>query len=140
MVGVKLDVKVALNYIESWMRGEGGCPLDYAVEDLATAEISRVCFFFPVEFTQGKSQLWQWIKHGVKTEEGQLVSLDFVKELIHQLLTSIESQLGNSAFNKRHYTFAQQKLETLLDVNHFVDFMPTLLYPHLLAASNKAKL
>lgn len=40
--GVAGDVRVALSYIESWLRGEGGLPLDGILEDLATAEITRV--------------------------------------------------------------------------------------------------
>jgi malate synthase len=42
MRGVEKNVKVALHYIQSWLNGEGGCPLDGNLEDLATAEISRV--------------------------------------------------------------------------------------------------
>ncbi len=42
LAGVRTDVRVALYYIESWLRGEGGCVLDGNLEDLATAEISRV--------------------------------------------------------------------------------------------------
>ena len=40
-------------------------PLYNLMEDLATAEISR-------------SQLYQWIKHGVRTEEGELITKESV--------------------------------------------------------------
>jgi hypothetical protein len=45
--GLMMNVKVIVNYVGSWLRGEGGCPLDGVIEDLATAEISRVIFFSP---------------------------------------------------------------------------------------------
>jgi malate synthase len=49
--GVRLNVEVALLYLESWLRGNGAVAIHNLMEDAATAEISR-------------TQLWQWIRHG----------------------------------------------------------------------------
>ena len=46
--GVRTNVNVALQYLDSWLQGVGAAAIHNLMEDAATAEISR-------------SQLWQWI-------------------------------------------------------------------------------
>jgi malate synthase len=58
--GVRANVRVALAYIDSWLRGVGAAAIDNLMEDAATAEISR-------------SQLWLWITQGVTLEDGRTV-------------------------------------------------------------------
>jgi malate synthase len=53
--GVRLNVEVALLYLESWLRGNGAVAIHNLMEDAATAEISR-------------TQLWQWIRHGAQID------------------------------------------------------------------------
>ncbi|HEX6373722.1 MAG TPA: malate synthase A [Longimicrobium sp.] len=48
--GARLNVNVALQYIEQWLMGNGAVAIHNLMEDAATAEISR-------------AQLWQWIRH-----------------------------------------------------------------------------
>ena len=48
--GARLNVNVALQYIEQWLKGNGAAAIHNLMEDAATAEISR-------------AQLWQWIRH-----------------------------------------------------------------------------
>lgn len=50
--GLKHNIEVAILFIYNWLKGEGHFFYKGAVEDSATAEISR-------------SQIWQWIKHKV---------------------------------------------------------------------------
>jgi malate synthase len=49
--GVRANVDVGTEYLESWVRGVGAAAINNLMEDAATAEISR-------------SQIWQWIRHG----------------------------------------------------------------------------
>jgi malate synthase len=53
--GVKANISVALQYLESWMRGSGAVAIYNLMEDTATAEISR-------------AQLWQWLRHGADVD------------------------------------------------------------------------
>jgi malate synthase len=53
--GVKSNISVALQYLESWMRGSGAVAIYNLMEDTATAEISR-------------AQLWQWLRHGADVD------------------------------------------------------------------------
>jgi malate synthase len=50
VAGLRLNLRVGVQYIEAWLRGQGCVPLYNLMEDAATAEISR-------------AQVWQWLKH-----------------------------------------------------------------------------
>jgi malate synthase len=56
--GVRANVRVALAYLDSWLRGVGAAAIDNLMEDAATAEISR-------------SQLWHWRTRGVSLADGR---------------------------------------------------------------------
>ncbi len=60
VAGVRANVRVALAYLDSWLRGVGAAAIDNLMEDAATAEISR-------------SQLWMWITQGVVLDDGSTV-------------------------------------------------------------------
>jgi malate synthase len=50
--GIRANVRVALAYLDSWLRGTGAAAIDNLMEDAATAEIAR-------------SQLWLWRTRGL---------------------------------------------------------------------------
>lgn len=52
------------------------------MEDLATVEISR-------------SQLWQWVRHGVRTAGGHTITPEYVNALLEEDVSSV---LAASAF------------------------------------------
>ncbi|VDO16297.1 unnamed protein product [Haemonchus placei] len=58
-----------LGYLDSWLRGVGCVPLYNLMEDAATAEISR-------------SQLWQWLRHDARLEDGRTIDAQLVKQTI----------------------------------------------------------
>ncbi len=60
VAGVRANVRVALAYLDSWLRGVGAAAIDNLMEDAATAEISR-------------SQLWLWITQSVVLDDGTVV-------------------------------------------------------------------
>ena len=72
--GLVINIRVGLAFINSWMaRAAGHFILEGAVEDSATAEISR-------------SQIWQWIRHGVALEEtAEVITREMVLNLTDQL-------------------------------------------------------
>ncbi len=57
--GVRANIRVALAYLDSWLRGTGAAAIDNLMEDAATAEIAR-------------SQLWFWRSRGVVLEDGRV--------------------------------------------------------------------
>ncbi len=61
--GLRQNIRVAVQYIEAWLRGSGCVPLYNLMEDAATAEICR-------------AQLWQWIRHEARTDDGATVTAE----------------------------------------------------------------
>ncbi len=71
--GVRGNVSVAIRYIEAWLRGLGAVAIDNLMEDAATAEISR-------------SQIWQWIHQDRTTDDGTLITREYVEGLVTEAL------------------------------------------------------
>ncbi|WP_394940705.1 malate synthase A [Psychromicrobium sp. YIM B11713] len=69
--GIRNNIEVGIRYIESWLRGNGAAAINNLMEDAATAEISR-------------SQLWQWIYAEAITDQGEVVTEEWVRELTNQ--------------------------------------------------------
>ena len=67
--GLRLNIRVGIQYLEAWLGGQGAVPIYNLMEDAATAEISR-------------TQIWQWIKHGAKLDDGRTVTRPLVQQLI----------------------------------------------------------
>lgn len=66
--GLRNNISVSIQYLESWLRGVGAVAIFNLMEDAATAEISR-------------SQIWQWIHNQISLEDGRLITSDLVKQL-----------------------------------------------------------
>ena len=66
--GLRMNVSVGIQYIESWLRGTGAAAINNLMEDVATAEISR-------------SQVWQWVHNSSRLAEGPTVDADLVREI-----------------------------------------------------------
>ena len=75
--GVRNNVSVAIQYLESWLRGTGAVAIYNLMEDAATAEISR-------------SQVWQWVRHGARTVEGTAVTADAIRAIGREEVASLD--------------------------------------------------
>ncbi|MEW1807142.1 malate synthase A [Pseudarthrobacter sp. NPDC080039] len=75
--GIRNNIEVGIRYIESWLRGNGAVAIHNLMEDAATAEISR-------------SQLWQWIYARAITDHGEIVSHEWVEELLDEEFARLE--------------------------------------------------
>ena len=69
--GLRHNVRVGVQYLEAWLRGLGCVPLYNLMEDAATAEISR-------------AQVWQWMHHGARLEDGESSTEARVRALIDE--------------------------------------------------------
>ena len=83
--GLRNNIRVGVQYIEAWLRGNGAVPLYNLMEDAATAEISR-------------TQVWQWIKYGALLEDGTPVTLELFDELLHDEMEELRGALGADTF------------------------------------------
>ncbi|MEP7003633.1 MAG: malate synthase A [Chloroflexota bacterium] len=101
--GVKGNVSVGIQYIESWLRGVGAAAIYNLMEDAATAEISR-------------SQIWQWVHHRAKTVEGTPIT----KELIRKIGREEVARLNGPG---RRFADALALFEDVALADTFVEFL-----------------
>ncbi|KAJ3730909.1 malate synthase [Lentinula guzmanii] len=75
--GVRSNISTSLAYTSAWIGGNGCIPLNYLMEDAATAEITRV-------------QLWQWVKYNSRLDSGQYITAEYVEKLIDELAPGVK--------------------------------------------------
>lgn len=108
--GLRNNVSVALQYLESWLRGIGAAAIFNLMEDVATAEIAR-------------SQVWQWVRHGTRTQEGQIVDVALIRALEGEELEKLRAALGSEAFAKSRFADARTIFEKVALGREFVEFL-----------------
>jgi malate synthase len=87
--GLRNDVSVALQYLATWLGGNGAVAIFNLMEDAATAEIAR-------------SQVWQWLHNSVTLDDGPLVTRDLVQRIMGEELDKIRASAG-AAFDVPRY-------------------------------------
>jgi malate synthase len=119
--GLRNDVNVGIQYISSWLRGNGAAGIYGLMEDAATAEIAR-------------SQVWQWVRHGVELSDGRPVTDDLARWAADEELERIRAEVGND-----EWFYAQGRpdesralFEQVALGEDFVDFLTLPAYEKLL--------
>ncbi len=110
--GVRLNISVALQYINSWLNGMGAAGINNLMEDAATAEISR-------------GQIWQWIRHNAELDDGRSVTSELYESLRDEELES----LGGS--EESRYGDAVEILDQLILNEEFTEFLTLPAYEYL---------
>ena len=100
--GLRNNISVSIQYLESWLRGVGAVAIFNLMEDAATAEISR-------------SQIWQWIYNEIKLDDGRLIDADLVKRLTDEEI----QKLGDSA----RYQEARETFIACAISQEYLDFL-----------------
>ncbi len=115
--GLRQNVAVGLGYLEAWLRGIGCVPLFNLMEDAATAEISR-------------AQLWQWVHHHARLDDGRAVTTDLVEAAIVDELARVKGEVGMEQY--RAYRRAAELLSELVRAEMFTEFLTIAAYPRVL--------
>ncbi len=102
--GLRLNISVGLQYVNAWLNGNGAAAINNLMEDAATAEISR-------------SQIWQWIRHAAKLDDGRTVT----RELYQQIRDEELTKLGGSSVER--YEESAELLDGLILNDEFVEFL-----------------
>jgi malate synthase len=110
--GLRANIDVALQYIESWLRGIGAAAIHNLMEDAATAEISR-------------AQIWQWIRHGATFADGREITWG-IYETFRTTELSALTKTGTGRFVE-----AAEILDTLIKSKDFPEFLTSAAYSHL---------
>ena len=108
--GLRNNISVGIQYLGSWLAGNGCVPVYNLMEDAATAEISR-------------SQIWQWIRSpkGVLAD-GRKVTVELFRELLADELPKIETYLGPDAWRAGKYQEAARLFDTMC-TGDYVEFL-----------------
>ena len=110
---MRTNISVALQYLASWLAGNGAAAINNLMEDAATAEISR-------------SQLWQWRAHAVPLEDGRPMTAELYTAIRDEEL----ARLALSAPGFR-WTDAAALLDELVLSDDFAEFLTLPAYPRL---------
>ena len=111
---------MGIGYIEAWLRGTGCVPLHNLMEDAATAEISR-------------AQIWQWIRHGAKLQDGRLIDRALCHGMIAEELQKLRKSAGEEAYAKGRFEDAAQIFRDMIGAPKFVEFLTLPAYEKVLA-------
>jgi len=109
--GVATNVGVALQYLASWLGGNGAAAIYNLMEDAATAEISR-------------SQLWQWRMHGVTLDDGRPMTAGLYATVRDAELATIRASAPDA-----RWTDAAALLDDLVLSDDFAEFLTLAAYP-----------
>jgi malate synthase len=115
--GLRTNVRVGIEYLESWLRGIGAAALYNLMEDAATAEIAR-------------SQVWQWVRPGARLDDGRRVTRDLVRAVAGEELGRIRQDMGH-AFDLGRFTDARAVFEYVALAESFVEFLTIPAYKYL---------
>jgi malate synthase len=108
--GLRQNVSVGIQYVESWLRGVGAAAIYNLMEDAATAEISR-------------SQIWQWVHHAARLEEGPRITRDLVREIEDEELTKLKETYGDELYGKGRFPEAKELFERVALADDFPEFL-----------------
>ncbi len=117
--GLRNDVNVGIQYISSWLRGQGAAPIFNLMEDAATAEIAR-------------SQVWQWVHTGTRLADGRLVTPELVRQVADEELDKVRQQVGDEFFYHQGRPKESRELfERVALSDEFIEFLTLPAYDHL---------
>ena len=109
--GLRVNCSVGVQYIASWLRGNGAAPINHLMEDAATAEISR-------------TQVWQWIRHPEgKLEDGRKITADLVDQVLEEELHKLQEQFGNDVYANGRFEEAASLFRRLVLNDEFIEFL-----------------
>ncbi len=108
--GLRGCIRVGVQYLEAWLRGNGCVPLYHLMEDAATAEICR-------------AQLWQWLRHGARTSDGQPITVERFDRLMSAELDRIHSEVGSARLTHGVFPSAARLFEQMTKADSFDEFL-----------------
>ncbi len=109
--GLRTNCSVGVQYIASWLRGNGAAPINNLMEDAATAEISR-------------TQVWQWVRHPEgKLKNSKKITIPLVEQILTEELGKLKGSFGNEVYSKGRYLEAAELFLTLIKEDTFVEFL-----------------
>lgn len=108
--GMRANIRVAVQYIEAWISGNGCVPIYGLMEDAATAEIAR-------------TSIWQWIRHHKTLNDGQEITKALFNRMLVEELEVVKSEVGTERFNNGRFSEAAKLMQNITTADKLVDFL-----------------
>lgn len=118
--GARDNISVAVQYLATWLGGNGAVAINNLMEDAATAEISR-------------SQIWQWVHAQVVLDTGDILTAELVRRLLDEEVAAVAAARG-IAFDETNYSIARDLFETVALADSYADFLTVPAYRYVVAA------
>lgn len=116
--GVRLNIRVGVQYMEAWLRGNGCVPLYNLMEDAATAEISR-------------TQVWQWLHTGAALDDGRTMTLPLFRQMFREEMKRIEAEVGSEHFHGGKFELAARLFQEIVEQDRLEEFLTLQAYRYL---------
>ncbi len=116
--GMRHNIRVALQYIEAWISGNGCVPIYGLMEDAATAEISR-------------ASIWQWIQHGKALDNGQVVTNELFEQYLAEEINVVKAEVGEQRYNSGRFEEAAELMARLTTSKELTNFLTVPGYDYL---------
>ncbi len=116
--GMRHNIRVALQYIEAWISGNGCVPIYGLMEDAATAEISR-------------ASIWQWIQHGKSLDNGQKVTKELFESYLKEEVEVVKQEIGETRYQAGRFEEAAQLMAKLTTSDELTNFLTIPGYDYL---------
>ena len=113
--GITGNAAVAVQYLAAWLAGNGCVPINHLMEDAATAEIAR-------------TQLWQWCRHGARSEDGETVTTARVDAAVD---AAAQALIAQDILPKTAVTEAADLIRSLTSAEEFTEFLTLPAYDNL---------
>jgi malate synthase len=116
--GLRLNIRVGVQYMEAWLRGNGCVPLYNLMEDAATAEISR-------------TQVWQWLHNACPLDDGRTVTLALFRRLFDEELERIADEVGPERYQNGKFQLAAKLFQEIIEQDELEEFLTLRAYQNL---------
>ncbi|MDN3696475.1 malate synthase A [Vibrio cortegadensis] len=116
--GMRHNIRVALQYIEAWISGNGCVPIYGLMEDAATAEISR-------------ASIWQWIQHEQELDNGQVVTKSLFESYLTEEIQVVRQEVGEQRFINGRFEEASALMSELTTSDELTNFLTVPGYDYL---------
>jgi malate synthase len=116
--GLRMNIRVGVQYMEAWLRGNGCVPLYNLMEDAATAEISR-------------TQLWQWLHNAAQLEDGRTIDKPLFRKMFTEEMSRVEDEVGQQRFSGGQFELAARLFQEIVEQPQLEEFLTLRAYPYL---------
>ena len=116
--GLRTNVSVGFQYVSFWLMGRGAAAINSLMEDAATAEISQ-------------SQIWQWVRHQRKLEDGRTITRALVLDVLDQETAKIRQAVGEATWRNGRPDETRAIFERVALTPDLIEFLTLPAYDYL---------